>query len=430
MSTIARRPHSSASGAAAYLRRFRTIRRRSEELASPLPVEDQVVQSMADVSPTRWHLAHTTWFFETFVLQPFAKKYQPFCEDFGLLFNSYYQGAGPRFERARRGTLGRPTVATILEYRAHVDEALTHLLETTEFRQELSSILEVGLQHEQQHQELILTDIKHVLASNPLHPVYRSDCAPLDDSNTAEAPCRWLTISGGVYQIGYRGSQFCFDNEEPRHNVFVHAFQLASRPVNCGEYIEFIDDGGYQDPRWWLSEGWSWVEQHEISTPLYWSRRDDSWWTMTLGGLRKIDPLEPMVHLSYFEADAYARWAGARLPTEAEWEIASESVSWAGNFADSNRFHPAIDPELSTASTTPRQLFGDVWEWTSSAYGAYPGFKPWNGVLGEYNGKFMCNQFVLRGGSCATPADHIRNTYRNFFPPDARWQFSGLRLAR
>ncbi|MFU8803213.1 MAG: ergothioneine biosynthesis protein EgtB [Bradymonadaceae bacterium] len=410
-------------------RRFDAVRSRTTELAGPLPVEDQLAQTMEDVSPTRWHLAHTTWFFETFLLRRFVEEYRPFAEGFDFLFNSYYQGAGAQFNRARRGTLGRPTTAEIGDYRSHVDDAIRELLRRRD-DEEIAALIEVGLQHEQQHQELILTDIKHVLASNPLRPAYRADCAALlEEGDGAEAELGWFEYGEGVFEIGHQGPGFCFDNERPRHKVFVHPFELASRPVTCGEFVQFMTDGGYDDPRWWLSEGWAHSRQERWSAPLYWERRGDEWCTMTLGGMRRVDAREPVSHVSYFEADAYARWAGARLPTEAEWELASEAADLDGNFADEERFHPRPPPAQATGEH-PDGLFGDVWEWTASPYTAYPGFKPWEGVLGEYNGKFMCNQFILRGGSCATPASHIRRTYRNFFPPHVRWQFKGFRLAR
>ena len=406
---------------------FQEVRRRTEELAAPLPREDQVVQTMANVSPTKWHLAHTTWFFETFVAQEFLDDYQPFDERFGLLFNSYYQGAGPCFERQRRGTIGRPTVPTVLAYRRHVDAAIEELFDEQREDDIWRSIVAIGLEHEQQHQELLLTDIKHVLSCNPLKPAYRKDCASqVGDRGRQQAPPpKWLGIKGDLYQIGYEGTSFCFDNEQPRHQVWLDDFEIATGPVLCGEYMEFIEDGGYESPKWWLSEGWQAVQTKDWRTPLYWERRQDRWWTMTLGGMRPVDALEPLCHVSYFEADAYARWRGARLPTEQEWEVASRCDNVEGNFADKQRFHP-----LGNQPADSHRFFGDVWEWTSSAYSAYPGFEPWQDTLGEYNGKFMCNQYVLRGGSCVTAPEQVRRTYRNFFGADARWQFSGFRLAR
>ncbi len=408
-------------------KRFGRVRRRSQKLAEPLPIEDQVVQTMPEVSPTKWHLAHTTWFFETFVAGAYSEDYREFHEEFGDLFNSYYRGVGPCFERGRRGTIGRPGVATILEYRSHVDSAIDEMFESSGDATPWDAMVEVGLEHEYQHQELILTDIKHVLANNPLNPAYRRECAgsrPEGDGRR-RGDDDWLEVDGGLYEIGDDGDEgFAFDNEGPRHRRYVDGFRLASQPVTCGQYLEFIDDGGYERSKLWLSEGWAAVENQQWEAPLYWEERDGRWWMMTLGGMRPVDPAEPVCHVSYFEADAYARWAGGRLPTEAEWEIAAREYPVAGNFAASGRFHPeALGDE-------DYRLYGDVWEWTSSAYGPYPGFEPWDDTLGEYNGKFMCNQYVLRGGSCVSCADQIRPTYRNYFAPDARWQFSGIRLAQ
>ena len=407
-----------------------SVRQSTRQLVKPLPAEDQVVQTMADVSPTKWHLAHTTWFFETFVLAAMDHRYEPFNEGFDLLFNSYYQGAGPQWKRSKRGLLGRPTVATIEAYRAHVDAAMQQVLGDDELSCAWAPVVEIGLHHERQHQELILSDIKHVLATNPLRPIYRRSAdgraRAADTSPTRE----WLDVAGGVHHLGFDGAGFCFDNELPRHRVLVDDFQLASQPVTCREFMEFIDDGGYSDPRWWLSEGWNWVEEQSAKHPLYWELRGDKWWQFTLHGMEHIDEAEPVCHVNYFEADAFARWRGARLPTEAEWEIAASDLEVAGNFADDESFHPRPIVDDNSSSTSNHRFFGDVWEWTSSAYSPYPGFRPWEETLGEYNGKFMCNQYVLRGGCCATPRELVRPTYRNFFPPDARWQFTGFRLAK
>ncbi len=406
--------------------RYSAVRAFSEYLCEPLVTEDFVVQSMPDVSPTKWHLAHTSWFFETFVLQPHAPWYRPLDEAYSFLFNSYYVQAGPRHAREQRGYISRPTVEEIFDYRRHVDAAMGRLFgEESTADSALESLVTLGLHHEQQHQELILTDIKHVLSVNPLRPAYRSR----PEAATAPAePLRWVEYSGGVHPIGHEGGGFAYDNEGPRHRVFLEPFQLADRPVTNGEYLEFIEDGGYSRPELWLSLGWAAVEAGGWQSPFYWERRDDEWWSYTLAGMRPLDPAEPACHITYFEATAYAQWADARLPTEFEWEVAAGASPLEGNFADSGRFHPA--PAEPSSAGGLRQIFGDVWEWTSSHYSPYPGFRPAPGAVGEYNGKFMSNQFVLRGGSCVTPPGHIRATYRNFFPADAAWQFSGLRLAR
>jgi ergothioneine biosynthesis protein EgtB len=401
--------------------RYQAIRRATEALAAPLSAEDCAIQSMPDCSPTRWHLAHTTWFFETFLLGKWERRYRPFDPAFAYLFNSYYNAVGDQFPRDRRGLLSRPGLEDVLRYRQHVDAAMDALLADRR-DPELAAVLELGLHHEQQHQELILTDIKHVLGCNPLYPAYRERSAA---SGRGAAPLGWTAFAEGVYEIGHAGSDFAFDNETPRHRVFLEAFELATRPVANGEYLAFVEDGGYSRPEHWLSAGWQQARDGEWEAPLNWMRQEGAWCVFTLGGLRPVDRAEPVCHLSYFEADAFARWAGARLPAEAEWEIAAAALPVEGNFVESGALHP--EPARSDGHS---QMFGDVWEWTSSAYGAYPGYKPAGGALGEYNGKFMCGQYVLRGGSCVTPRDHVRATYRNFFPPEARWQFSGLRLAR
>ena len=414
-------------------RRYADIRAFTEHLCQPLATEDYVVQSMSDVSPTKWHLAHTSWFFETFVLKPHHASYAELNPAYAFLFNSYYTQAGERHCRAQRGYISRPTVAEVFAYRRHVDAAMQDLLERADERllARLGPVLELGLHHEQQHQELILTDVKHVLSVNPLRPAYRER----DGRESAVAPpsaaaprLDWFSFPGGVQWIGHAGLDFAFDNETPHHRVWLDPFALASRLVTNGEYLEFMADGGYRRPELWLSLGWQAVEANGWSEPFYWERRGSDWWMFTLDGMRRVAPAEPVVHLSYFEADAFARWAGSRLPTEAEWEVAAASLPRAGNFVESERMHPAAsDPAVHGG---PVQMYGDVWEWTQSQYQPYPGYRPPVGALGEYNGKFMCNQFVLRGGSCATPTTHIRHTYRNFFPPEATWQFTGLRLAR
>jgi len=405
---------------------FTKVRGDTQRLCEPLVTEDYIVQSMPDVSPTKWHLAHTTWFFETFLLQPHARDYRPFDPHFGYLFNSYYITVGDRHCRQNRGLLSRPTVAQVYEYRRYVDAAMLEFLRnlSSAERQSLRTVIEIGLHHEQQHQELMVTDIKHVFWVNPMRPAYRQGNGPARAA--APVPMRWVNFDGGIRHIGHDGNGFSFDNEGPRHRVLLEPFRLSSRLVTHGEYKAFIDDGGYQRGDLWLSLGWSTAQQEQWQAPLYWVKQDNQWWHHTLAGLRPVEDADPVCHVSFFEADAYARWAGARLPSEEEWEVASESVAVEGNFVDSGMFHPA--PVSDNGGLC--QMFGDVWEWTRSAYLPYPGYHASPGALGEYNGKFMCNQFVLRGGSCATPRSHIRPTYRNFFPPDARWQFMGFRLAR
>jgi len=413
---------------------FRRVRALTEALAAPLSPEDQCVQSMPDASPTKWHLAHTSWFFETFVLA--GPRYQAGWE---FLFNSYYQTIGSMHPRRHRGLLSRPSVAQILDYRRWVDERILATLESGEAGREALALIELGLHHEQQHQELILTDIKHALSLNPLAPRYRE---PAVGPVIGPPALRWIEDPGGLVQIGrdLHGDQaeFGFDNEGPRHKQWLEPFAIASRPATCAEYLAFIADQGYARPELWLAEGWDAVSSQAWEAPAYWIAADQRWMLFTLTGLRELDPDEPVCHLSYYEADAFARWSGVRLPSEAEWERLAEGVDPArGNLV------PLTKAELERASLHPRpcpapidpasglaQLFGDVWEWTASPYSPYPGYRPPTGAVGEYNGKFMCNQLVLRGGSCATPADHIRAGYRNFFHAPSRWQFSGVRLAR
>jgi ergothioneine biosynthesis protein EgtB len=399
--------------------RFQRIRRLSEKLSEPLEIEDMVVQSMPDASPTRWHLAHTSWFFERFVLGPHANGYQPYRDGWDYLFNSYYYSVGTMHQRPRRGLLSRPTVAEVLAYRAHVDERMAQLLESRENDTELAFLVELGLNHEQQHQELILTDIKHALSLNPLKPAYRADLATAPTDRIA---LEFSEHAGGVVLIGAVEGGFRFDNETPRHEVLLRPFALASRLVTNGEYREFVQDGGYTRSEWWLSDGWATVCEQGWQRPIYWSEGLDS--EFSLAGEIELDLDRAACHISYYEADAYARWAGTRLPLESEWEHVATRLPVTGNLLDTRRLHPG------GAAAGLSQVWGDTWEWTLSPYSAYPGFKPLAGSLGEYNGKFMCSQMVLRGGSCATPADHIRASYRNFFYPDARWQFSGIRLAR
>jgi ergothioneine biosynthesis protein EgtB len=410
---------------ASLLDRYRDVRGRTEALCEPLETEDFIVQSMPDASPVKWHLAHTTWFFEMFVLTPFVTGYRPFHPQFSFLFNSYYTTVGPRPPRGERGLLSRPTVAEVYRYRAYVDQHVTELLQSTSPASEVQSRLILGVNHEQQHQELILTDLKHAWAANPLHPVYRE--AIPDRGKPPRAS--WLNFPEGLTWIGHDGDGFAFDNECPRHRVFLNGFQLAGRPVTNEEYLAFIADGGYERPELWLSDGWSCRQARGWTTPLYWEKQGTEWWTFTLGGLQPLVPGEPVCHVSYYEAEAYARWAGARLPTEAEWETAAQTPSLGGHFLESGRFHPAAIPAADDAGPL-FQLYSDICQWTASPYVGYPGYHPPSGALGEYNAKFTCNQIVLRGASCVTPRSHARRTYRNFFPPDARWQFSGIRVAR
>ena len=410
--------------------RFADVRRQSEALTANLTPEDQSIQSMPDVSPTKWHLAHTSWFFETFILSPLDPFYRVFDPAFAYLFNSYYEAVGPRHPRPERGLLSRPTVDVIGAYRDHVTTAMLRLIEGAgeAVWREAAPRLELGLNHEQQHQELILMDIKHVFSVNPLLPAYQAPRPYALPSLAAPEP-GWVELAGGLCEIGHAGPGFAFDNEGPRHKVWLDPFRLRSHPVTCGEYRQFIEDGGYRRAEFWLSDGWAMVQQQGWQAPLYWRLDDGGWRIFTLSGERPIEPAEPVCHVSYYEADAFARWAGKRLPTEAEWEIAAEGLPLAGNLADSGHFHPCPDPAPPTREPELRQMIGDVWEWTASPYIAYPRFHPVAGAIGEYNGKFMSNQMVLRGGAAVTPGSHIRITYRNFFPPSARWAFSGLRLA-
>lgn len=402
---------------------YQQVRQLSAKLCQPLAIEDYGIQSMPDVSPPKWHLAHTTWFFETFLLLPHLPHYSVFHPQFGYLFNSYYEAIGERHPRPHRGLLSRPTVEDVFRYRAYVDDAMRSLVESTQ-DPEIRALILLGLHHEQQHQELLLMDIKHILALNPLRPAYRTDLPVAPE--VAQATEQWLDYPGGLYAIGHEGDGFVFDNEAPRHSVYVQDYWLGARLVTNGEYLEFIQAKGYSNPEYWLAEGWATVCTQNWQAPLYWEEIEGAWWVMTLGGLRPLNLHEPVCHVSLFEADAFARWANKRLPTEAEWEIAATHLPTSGNLLESGWLHPIP----ATAATRPDQMIGDVWEWTQSAYLPYPGFKAATGAIGEYNGKFMCNQTVLRGGCCATPASHIRSTYRNFFPPSARWQFSGIRLAK
>ncbi len=449
------------------LARFRSVRALTEHLCEPLEVEDYVIQTMPDVSPAKWHLAHTTWFFETFLLQAHASGYEVLHPMYNYLFNSYYNAVGYRHCRPKRGLISRPTVAEIYDYRRYVDQHVEQFVEEVDPATwaAAASVLELGLHHEQQHQELMLMDLKHVFSENPLFPAYRErdtveKTRSVNNAPSAPTALRWIDHPGGISWTGHADDDpgFHFDNEGPRHRVWLEPFSIASRMVTNAEYLAFIADGGYERPELWLSLGWDWAQREGWTAPLYWqdhgagagtdtgsfadtgtaTERDApsadiaDWKLMTLAGVLALDPEEPVVHLSYFEADAYATWAGARLPTEHEWEAVAAERPIRGNLVESGRYHPAATPAPAEARTSDdvQQLFGEAWEWTASAYAPYPGYRPAEGALGEYNGKFMSNQYVLRGGSCATSHSHLRATYRNFFPPDARWPFTGLRLAK
>ena len=426
--------------------RFRAVRSFTTTLAAPLRDEDCVVQSMPDASPTKWHLAHSTWFFETFVLRRALRGYRVFDDAYGFLFNSYYDAVGERHPRPERGLLTRPTLDEVRRYRDHVDNAVAELLANADGparaaqpEVDVAFAVRLGLEHEQQHQELMLTDILHAFSCNPLRPAYRESAVEnaLPAAEKSSLPLVWKRYDGGLYSIGHdpADGNFAFDNERPRHRVFLEGFDLATRLVTNAEYLEFIADRGYERPELWLADGFAEVRAHRWTSPLYWEPGTGARSQFGLRGVRPLDPHAPVSHVSFYEADAYARWAGARLPGEAEWEVAAERLRLAGNFVESGHLEPialqrggAFDETDPTA--LPYQMFGDVWEWTQSPYLGYPGYLPWEGAFGEYNGKFMCNQLVLRGGSCVTSTSHIRASYRNFFPPSTRWQFSGIRLAR
>jgi ergothioneine biosynthesis protein EgtB len=406
------------------MERFQQIRSTTLRLTNPLSAEDAMVQSMPDTSPAKWHLAHTTWFFETFILAGQLPGYQTFNPEYRILFNSYYKSLGSHPARQQRGTFSRPTLSDVLSYRKQVDEAMHRLLylgTTPETRE----LVELGMNHEQQHQELILSDILHAFWTQPLRPAYER--SPGNRGASASTPLRWVDHSGGVAECGAEDEAFAFDNERPHHPVLLAPYRLASRLATNAEYLEFMNDHGYQRPELWLSDGWDVVCREGWSAPLYWEKASGEWSQFTLRGMKPIDPAAPVAHVSYYEADAFARWSGARLPREDEWEAAAKPHQAAGNFLESWSFE--AQPSISGAAAREDQLFGDLWEWTASAYLPYTGFSPAPGAVGEYNGKFMCNQFVLRGGSFATPLSHIRATYRNFFPPHVRWQFMGIRLA-
>jgi len=407
---------------------YRRVRATTERLASVLSAEDQTVQTMPDVSPTKWHRAHVTWFFETFILGEYATGYRAFDEAYAYIFNSYYEAVGARHPRTERGHLSRPGIDEIARYRHYVDEAMDAVVRDPT-QPGLAELITLGLHHEQQHQELLLMDIKHVLSRNPLHPAYLAG-GP-EPAGVAPPKAGWLEHEGGPVEIGHRGERFGFDNEYPVHTAFLTPFGLADRPVTCGEWLSFMEDDGYSRPEFWLSDGWAVVNAQKWDSPLYWSRNPDDpehWTQFTLSGSRPVDPNEPVSHISYYEADAFAHWTGMRLPTESEWETIALTHGEGDNFLRDDIL--SAGPPHPRPAISSNGLFGDTWEWTSSAYSPYPGFRAAPGAVGEYNGKFMVSQYVLRGGCCATPAGHIRPTYRNFFPPGARWAFSGLRLAR
>jgi ergothioneine biosynthesis protein EgtB len=402
------------------------VRQQTDALAAPLSAEDMMVQSCPEASPAKWHLAHTSWFFETFILSSHLAGYRPFHPQFRDLFNSYYNAVGQQPEKALRNTFSRPGLEEIRKYRAHVDENMLRLLQSVPVSAEVQKLVVLGLNHEQQHQELLVTDIKHGFWSNPLHPAYQSAVAATSLASPAQQKPQ--VYPERLYEIGAEGDSFYFDNEGSRHKVFLRPFRFAMRLATSGEYLSFMEDGGYSRPELWLSDGWKAVQTHRWQAPLYWEKSGNQWLQFTCSGMRKVEEAEPVCHVSYYEADAFARWAGARLATEFEWEVAANNAPVEGNLLENGTFHP-VAAAATSADGRPLQLFGDVWEWTASAYLPYPGYRPAAGALGEYNGKFMSGQMVLRGGSCVTPRLHIRATYRNFFPPETRWQFSGIRLA-
>lgn len=409
---------------------YERIRAFTIELCEPLQVEDFIPQSMTQASPVRWHIAHTTWFFEQFILKSYRNDYYPAHPNYDFLFNSYYNAIGERTIRYNRGLMTRPTLSDVIEYRDIINSRihnLIHEIDTEKFS-DIYKLVMVGLNHEQQHQELLLTDIKHLFSLNPLFPIYKSLTNGHDNLSLAEI--KFNKFAEGVYEVGHIGNKFSYDNEHPRHKIYLQEFELANRLVINSEYLDFMADGGYTKPEYWLDDGWAMLNKESWNSPLYWHKTSDEWQSFTLNGIKTLNLNEPVSHVSFYEADAYARWANYRLPTEEEWEIACRDLPIQGNFVDSGRFHPQVLTIDSDNKKNINQAFGDLWEWSASSYRPYPGFKAVAGAIGEYNGKFMSNQFVLRGGSCASSQSHLRANYRNFFYPQARWQFSGIRLAR
>lgn len=403
---------------------YSAVRNLTLQLVAGLNPEDTVVQPVVDISPPKWHLAHTTWFFENFILKNYTSDFKPFHPDYDFLFNSYYQSQGTRVQRNMRGYHPRPLFSEIIKYRRSVDEQLIQVITENPEDTRLLELIELGMHHEQQHQELLLTDLKYIWGFSPLHPVFNPNVRISDEKHSM---LQWIKTKGGIYEIGAPARGFRFDNESPRHEVRIYPFEIASRPVTNGEYLEFIRDNGYKHWQFWLHEGWQWRTDNEIDAPLYWKKRDDQWYIFTLNGYLPLNESETLTHISFYEADAFARWKNMRLPTEQEWEIAAQlhgKNDVQHNFLNRQNFHPTVVAQNDTA------FLGQVWEWTNSAYLPYPNFAPWKGAIGEYNGKFMINQMVLRGGSCVTPENHIRSSYRNFFHPHLRWQFTGIRLAK
>lgn len=421
--------HATPAQRETFLIRYQQIRAQSLRICAPLQTEDYVAQPDVFVSPPKWHLGHTSWFFENFILAEQLKGYERFDETLNYCFNSYYQSQGPRILRDQRGNLTRPPLQRVLDYRRHVDEHVEQFLAQTGegLSAEVAELLEVGLQHEQQHQELLVTDIKYILGYNPLHEPYQ--VPPPIHEQSAPAPLSFTKVPEGVYEIGHAGEGFCWDNEQSAHKVYLHDFSLADRLITNAEYLEFMADGGYEHFGYWLDDGWAWAQKQEVKAPLYWYEKDGQWWHYTMGGLQAVNPHQPVTHINYYEADAFANWKGMRLPTEQEWEAACrlrcDGLPAEAQFVEQALFHPSAQQHPGD-----HQLIGNTWEWTGSAYLPYPNYPRFKGALGEYNGKFMVNQMVLRGGSCATPRSHFRITYRNFFYPQERWQFTGLRLAR